>query len=127
MDKHQTLSEKVSYMHAVIKDRFAAVDRIAIAKYDYGSDTLRTYVSSTNGENPLILHEARLSDVPSLLKLVQSRETRVINNLSVLADRTSVHSTKIIESGFRSSYTVPLFHEQQFIGILFSQSHLEAA
>lgn len=112
MDKYQTLSEKVSYMHSVIKDRFAAVDRIAIAKYDYSSGALRTYIASTDGENPLILHEAKLHDVPSLLKLVQTRETRVINNLNVLADRTSVHSTKILGSGFRSSYTVPLFHEQ---------------
>jgi HD-GYP domain-containing protein (c-di-GMP phosphodiesterase class II) len=123
MDKYQTLSEKVSYMHSVIKDRFAAVDRIAIAKYDYSSGALRTYIASTDGENPLILHEAKLHDVPSLLKLVQTRETRVINNLNVLADRTSVHSTKILGSGFRSSYTVPLFHEHQFIGMLFFNSY----
>lgn len=123
MDKYQTLSEKVSYMHSVIRDRFAAVDRIAIAKYDQGTDALRTYIASTDGANPLALHEARLSDVPSLHKLAMTRETRVINNLDELANRTSVHSTKILSSGFRSSYTVPLFYEEQFIGMLFFNSY----
>ena len=123
MDKFQTLSEKVSYMHTVIRDRFGAVDRIAIAKYEPGSDSLRTYISSTIGDNPLVLHEAKLSDVPSLLKLVKARETRVINNLDELSDRTSLHSVKILSSGFRSSYTVPLFYENQFIGILFFNSY----
>lgn len=123
LDKHQTLSDKVSYMHSVIRQNFAAVDRIAIAKYDPSSDTLRTYIASMEGENPLALHEAKLSDVPSLLKLVKTRETRVINNLDVLADRTSIHSEKILSSGFRSSYTVPLFHEDQLIGMLFFNSY----
>lgn len=123
MDKFQTLSEKVSYMHTVIRDRFASVDRIAIAKYDQSSGALRTYIASTDGDNPLALHEARLSDVPSLLKLVKTRETRVINNLNELADRTSIHSIKILNKGFRSSYTVPLFYENQFIGMLFFNSY----
>ena len=123
LDKHQTLSEKVSYMHSVIRHNFAAIDRIAIAKYDPSSDALRTYIASMDGENPLALHEAKLSDVPSLLSLVKTRETRVINNLDVLSDRTSSHSRKLLDNGFRSSYTVPLFHEDQFIGVLFFNSY----
>lgn len=123
MDQYQTLSDKVAYMHTVIRERFAAVDRIAIAKYDASSGSLRTYIASTDGDNPLALHEAKLNEVPSLLKLVHSRETRVINNLNELADRTSTHSVKILSKGFRSSYTVPLFHENQFIGMLFFNSY----
>ncbi len=123
IDKHPTLSQKIVYMHEVVRHRFGAVDRIAIAKYDPARDMLRTYVSSTDGENPLVMYEAKLSDVPSLKRLAETRETRVINDLSVYADHTTLHSTKIVAGGFRSSYTVPLFHEDEFIGMLFFNSY----
>lgn len=123
LDKYQTLSEKVSYMHSVIRQNFASIDRIAIAKYDPSSDALRTYIASMDGENPLAHYEEKLSEVPSLLKLVKLRETRVMNNLNVLAENTSIHSTKLLANGFHSSYTVPLFHEDQFIGVLFFNSY----
>ena len=123
IDRHPTLSQKIVYMHEVVRNRFGAVDRIAIAKYDPARDMLRTYVSSTDGENPLVMYEAKLDDVPSLKRLVETRETRVINDLNVYADHTTVHSTKIVAGGFRSSYTVPLFHENEFIGMLFFNSY----
>ena len=123
LDKYQTLSDKVAYMHSVVRDRFASVDRISIAKYDASSGTLRTYIASTDGDNPLAMHEAKLSDVPSLLSLVTTRKTRVINNLNDLAGNTSIHSKKILSKGFRSSYTVPLFYENRFIGMLFFNSY----
>ena len=82
LDDHRTLSDKTSYVHGVVRQRFPWIDRIAIAKYDLGSDTLCTYVGSMEADNPLRLHEARLGEVPSLLNLVQTRETRVINDLS---------------------------------------------
>ena len=123
IDNYPTLSEKIAYIHSIARSRFGAIDRVAIAKYDASSDKLCTYVSSTEGENPLVLHEAFLAEVPSLKKLVENHETRVIDNLGTLAGLTSLHSRRIVGSGFGSSYTVPLFYDNHLIGILFFNSY----
>lgn len=123
LDSLRTLPERISYIHKVIRRRFPCVDRLTIAKYDLSTDTLRTYAGSLKGDNPLTLYEARLNDVPSLLELVQERKTRIINNMEVLSKSVSTHSRRIVEKGFLSSYTIPLFNEGQFIGMLFFNSY----
>ncbi|MFA6062547.1 MAG: HD domain-containing phosphohydrolase [Gallionella sp.] len=123
LDSYRTLSEKITYLHNVVCENHPHIDRIAIAKYDRHEDTLRTYVGSWKGDNPLTLYEIKLSEVPSLLKLVMNRETRVINDMQVFASSQSTHSKRIIGKGFRSSYTIPLFNEGQFIGVLFFNSN----
>jgi len=123
LDSHRTLSEKISYLHNIVCQNLPHIDRIAIAKYDQSADILRTYVGSWKGDNPLTLYEVKLGEVPSLLKLVHNRETRVINDMRVLANSKSTHSKRIIGKGFLSSYTIPLFNEGQFIGMLFFNSY----
>lgn len=123
LDEHRTLTDKTSYIHGVVRQRFPCIDRIAIAKYDKGCDTLRTYVGSMKADNPLILYEAKLSEVPSLLNLVRAHETRVVNDMSIFASRRSAHSKQILGNGFLSGYTVPLFNEGEFIGVLFFNSY----
>ncbi len=127
LDRHQSLSEKVSYIHETIRQSFPSVDRLTVAKYDQITDTLRTYVGSLKGGNPLTLYEAKLSDVPSLQRLAQTRETRIVSNLDVFSNSSSIHSKRIIGRGFRSSYTIPLFSDGQFIGVLFFNSYQSSA
>jgi len=127
LDSYHTVSEKTSYIHRTIRQRFPLVERLSIAKYDKKTDTLRTYVGSLKGENPLTLYEAKLSDVPSLQRLAQTRETRIVNNLEVFSNSTSTHSKRIVEKGFRSSYTIPLFSDGEFIGMLFFNSYQSSA
>lgn len=123
LDSFRTLSDKTSYIHKIVRLRFPSIDRIAIAKYDSGTDMLCTCVGSVKGDNPLSLYEAKLGEVPSLLKLVRNRETRIVNNLGVFANSKSTHSRRIVEKGFLSSYTIPLFNEGQFMGMLFFNSY----
>lgn len=119
LDTHHTLSKKISYIHDIVCQNYPHIDRLAIAKYDRHDDILRTYVGSRKGNNPLTLYEAKLSEVPSLLKLARNRETRIINDLRVFPDSKSTHSRRVLDRGFRSSYTIPLYNDGQFIGMLF--------
>ncbi len=123
LDNHRALADKVSYIHSVVCQKLSSIDRIAIAKYDQSSDTLRTHVGSSKGGNPLTMYEVKLSEVPSLRKLVKSHETRIVNDLRIFEKSKSTHSKRIIEKGFHSSYTIPLFNEGQFIGMLFFNSY----
>lgn len=127
LDSHRTLSEKISYIHNIVCQQLPHIDRIAIAKYDQSVDTLRTYVGSWKGDNPLTLYAVKLSEVPSLQKLVSNRETRIINDMGIFASSKSIHSKRIVSKGFLSSYTVPLFNEGHFIGMLFFNSYQREA
>ncbi len=127
LDSHCSLADKIAYIHRIIHQRFSCIDRLAIAKYDQSTDTLRTSVESSKGDNPLKLYEAKLSEVPSLLKLSRTRETRIINDLSRFTLAKSTHSKRIIGKGFLSSYTIPLFNNNQFIGMLFYNSYQREA
>ncbi len=126
LDSHRTLSEKISYIHNIVCQHLPHIDRIAITKYNQSADTLCTHVGSCKGENPLSLYEIKLSEVPSLLKLVNNRETRIINDMGVFTSSKSIHSQRIVGNGFLSSYTIPLFNEGQFIGMLFFNSYQSA-
>jgi len=123
LDSHRTLSEKISYIHNIVCKHLPHIDRIAIIKYDQSTDMLRTYVGSWKGDNPLTLYAVKLSKVPSLLKLVSNRETRIVNDMEIFANSKSIHSKRIVSKGFLSSYTVPLFNEGRFIGMLFFNSY----
>ena len=82
-----TVTERVGGVHARIRDEFPEIGRVAAALYDRSSDTLATFSHSTEGETPLTRYEARLADVPSLQRLAESKATRVIDDLTVLAIR----------------------------------------
>jgi len=123
LDSHRTLSEKLPYIHNIVCRNIPHIDRISIAKYDQSTDTLCTYVGSLKDANPLTLYAVKLSEVPSLLKLVRNHETRVINDMGIFANSKKTHSKRIVGKGFLSSYTIPLFHEGQFIGMLFFNSY----
>ena len=123
LDSHRTLSEKISYIHAVVCRQLPFIDRISIAKYEQSTDTLRTYVGSWKGDNPLTLYAVKLSEVPSLLKLVSNHETRIVNDMGIFANSRKTHSKRIVGKGFLSSYTIPLFNEGQLIGMLFFNSY----
>lgn len=123
LDSHRTLSEKLSYIHNIVCRNHPHIDRISIAKYDQSADTLRTYVGSLKDDNPLTLYAVKLSEVPSLLKLVRNRETRIINDMRIFAKSKTIHSKRIVGKGFFSSYTIPLFNEGLFIGMLFFNSY----
>lgn len=94
------------------------VARIAVAIYDPKTDLLRTFIHSSGGQNPLNNYVARLSDVPSLAEIAQTGQPRVVDNLDLYGDRT-VHSRRVTEGGYKSSYTLPLLQNGVLTGFLF--------
>lgn len=69
--------------------------------------------------------KVKKTDSPSLSKIVEKKEIRIINDLEKhLEDNPNSKSTQLIlEEGFRSSLTVPLFKvDGKVVGILFFSS-----
>lgn len=116
------IGEKMIAIHNQMCEEWPNLCRIAIAVYDPDTDLLKTFASSNSSDQTLRQYSARLSEVPSLNELSDARECRVINDLEQIANSDSRHTQWLIESGFKSSYTVPLFSGDQLNGFLFFDS-----
>jgi HD-GYP domain-containing protein (c-di-GMP phosphodiesterase class II) len=104
-------------LHDRVREELPGIARLAIATYDAHSDALRTFVSSTDGDDPLRHHEAKLADTPSLQALAESRRDRVVDDVSMFSAPTR-HSVAIT-SHYGSSYTRPLFERDRLRGFIF--------
>jgi HD-GYP domain-containing protein (c-di-GMP phosphodiesterase class II) len=121
LGEDKPLQEKLATVHGYVRERLPFIARIAIAVYDGATDTLKTYAHSTEGTNPLPLYEARLGDSPSLQEIVARRQARVANDIDLYGTATT-HAQRIRERGYGSSYTMPIFRNGEFFGLLFFNS-----
>lgn len=117
------LSAKLNQIHLVIKQQFPFIRRVAVALYDEPTDTIKTYSHSSEGDDPLSLYEAKLHEVPSLQKMVQSGQPRVVQDLGVFKNNGKVHTRKIDVQGYRASYTLPMYDNSRFFGLIFFNSY----
>jgi HD-GYP domain-containing protein (c-di-GMP phosphodiesterase class II) len=117
-----SIQSQLREIHRNLKPDLPSIQRIAVAIYDEKSDTLNTFVHSTEGESPFSHYEAKLRDVPSLQALSQTGAPRIINNLQTFQQHTSMHVDRLLQTGFRSSYTVPFYDHNRFFGLLFFDS-----
>lgn len=95
-----------------------ALSRIAVAVYDARSDLLHTFIHSSGGATPLSNYVARLAEVPSLREAAASGRPRIIDDLSRFPPDAQ-HTRKLLDHGYRSSYTVPLKWSGKLKGFLF--------
>lgn len=110
---------QIESLHRNLLREIPGIDRIAAALYDPKTDALKTFVHSTDGESPLVHYDALMADVPSLGEVARQGRDRVIDDLSVFAGSDHEHSRRLLELGYRSSYTVPFFDNGVLAGFLF--------
>lgn len=119
LDRNIPMGEKLASVHSAIKQQFDFVDRIAVAIYDAKTDLLKTYLHSSGGETPLKHYQSPLASSPSLVEIVKQRKPRVVNDLAIFAAGTGEHTRRIKERGYASSYTLPMFLNDNFFGFVF--------
>jgi two-component system response regulator RpfG len=118
-DDKDILGHKIINLHAELMAAFPELSRMAVAIYDRESDLLKTFLNSTKNHQPLQNYSAHLSNIPSLKALADARQTRVIDDILDFEDSTSPHTRWLIDEGFRSSYTVPMYGHEHLVGFLF--------
>jgi HD-GYP domain-containing protein (c-di-GMP phosphodiesterase class II) len=118
----QGLAERLMCLHDEIKQDFGGLNRVAVAIYDQRSDILRSYVHSSEGDNPFDHTVARLADLKSLAELARTGGRRVISDLIAHESSSPVHARRLISAGYLSSYTVPIFQKGTFYGFVFFNS-----
>ncbi len=117
-----SLGERIRALHSHLRRVLPNVDRMACALYDPDLDLLKTFVNSTLGGEPLKAYQYRLADSPSLSRLARQHSVRVINDIDSELTGDAEHTRWVRSMGYRSSYTVPLFHQNVFQGFLFLDS-----
>ncbi len=126
MQNPKTLTEQISILHSRIVDAFPMIDRMACAIYDEKEDLLKTFINSTSKGETLNGYEFKLADSYSLSQLAKTRQVRVINDIPEEISSKATHANWVKEQGYQSSFTVPLFHGEEFLGFVFFDSALKA-
>jgi len=122
LDQDVNLALKVRTIHAALQDRFSFIQRIAAAVYDPATDVLQTFLHTGEGDSPLTHYTTRLADAPSLREIVEKGRPRVANDLAIFSAGRHEHTRRIAANDYRSSYTMPMYHQGRLFGFLFFNS-----
>ncbi|MFM7312391.1 MAG: HD-GYP domain-containing protein [Cyanobium sp.] len=122
LDQRQPIQDRVRWIHEQLQAIEPRIERLAFALYQPRNDLLSTFVSHNDSSPNLTFYDAPLARIPSLRALAQSHCCRVIDDMEAELPRQSMHSRWLLERGWRSSYTVPLFREETLLGFLFLNS-----
>ena len=123
----EALGQRLKDLHTHLLERFPQIDRIACALYDAGDDLLKTFVDSTRSGEPISGHEFCLSESVSLRTMASTGEPRVLDSIGDVVQPVNRHCRWLLDQGYQSSFTVPLFDGREFIGFLFYDSCSKAA
>lgn len=118
----ETLQERLKKLHDRLLETIPQIDRIGCAIYDSSTDMLKTFINSTRKGIPISGYEYSLADSKSLSNLALSREQRVIDDIEKSLQPINKHSAWVLEQGYKSSFTVPMYDQGSFIGFLFYDS-----
>ncbi len=122
LNRHIPLKEKLISAHKAIKKSLPFVVRIAVAIYDPETRILKTFIHSSESENPLENYQALIDDAPSLKNIIEKGLPRVINNMVTIDDGSKEHTRRIGRAGYAASYTMPIFNDGDFLGFIFFNS-----
>lgn len=121
-ESDSTLTQRLGILHDRILTAIPSVDRIAVAIYDAADDKLKTFINSTRKGAAIGSYDFKLSDSPSLYTLAASGEPRVIDEIQDAIKSNTPHSDWLLKQGYRSSFTLPIYDNGEFIGFIFFDS-----
>ena len=119
LDQSVPLVDRLALLHGRMQAVAPAVERVAFAVYHPRNDLLSTYVSHNSRGAPLRFYDHPLAAVPSLKRLAETRQARVLDDMPMQLPPVSEHSRWLINQGWLSSFTLPLFWGEELLGFLF--------
>jgi HD-GYP domain-containing protein (c-di-GMP phosphodiesterase class II) len=113
------LQDRLASIHMRLQAIAPSLGRLAFTLYQPSNDLLSTYISHNQGSPTLRFDDASLAAIPSLRRLADARCCRVIDDMAVELSPHSAHSQWLLQQGWRSSYTLPLFQYDVLLGFIF--------
>ncbi|MDO9280954.1 MAG: HD domain-containing protein [Methylotenera sp.] len=127
IENDSTLNERLHRLHERLLITIPNIDRIACATYDAKEDRLRTFINSTRAGLALSDYAFKLADSRSLSRIAQSGESRVIDEIKNAIAPNSLHSEWLLSEGYQSSFTIPMYDNDAFVGFIFFDSFQSSA
>lgn len=127
LDLKGTLSDRIDKLYQYLVNRFDFVDHISVIVYDPETTVLKSFLATGTSPSPLSNYQAKLEDAHSLQEILQSGRPRVVDDLLRFSDTTKVHTRRLIEAGYRASYTIPMYAGDEFYGFVFYNSRTPSA
>ncbi len=118
MKRDLQISEELELMFAKMSRVWPNLVRLAVALYDKDTDLLHTFIKAPADSSLMNHFREKLSDIPTLKKLADERHDRVVPHLMQQAG-WSPRSDALLEAGFKSSFTVPLYWGDELLGFVF--------
>lgn len=122
-----TLTNRLAHLHDQLLEKVPDIDRIACALYDKKSDTLKTFINSTRTGHAIERYEYLLGESQALHDLARSGDFRVLDEIGSAITSNTQHSAWLLEQGYRSSFTVPIYDNEDLLGFIFFDSTRPAA
>jgi HD-GYP domain-containing protein (c-di-GMP phosphodiesterase class II) len=121
-DPPSSLGERLGTLHRQLLADVPRVDRIGCALYDPHDDLLKTFLHSTLSGEALRGYEYKLSASRSLLDLARRGGRRLLTDIPAILEPHTAHAAWILEEGYRTSLTIPMYGQGAFTGMLFFDS-----
>ena len=123
LNSPEPLGKKLEAIHAHLSLMFPEVVRVAVASYDRATDLLKTFIASSGPKNILVYYDAKMAESPSLQEILDVGRPRVVNDMALFYHKGAhSHTQALQETGFRSSYTMPVYQDGTFWGFVFFNS-----
>jgi len=122
LNKHISLKEKLISAHQTIKKSLPFITRIAVTLYDPETRILKTFIHSSDDENPLEHYQTLIDNAPSLKHILDKGQPHVINNQLTFDNGSKEHTQRIGRAGYAASYTMPMYNNGDFLGFIFFNS-----
>ncbi len=124
LNQEGTLSDKLTRAHKQIQETLPFIARISLALYDKDTKVLKTFLHSSNDDDPLSHYETLIDNAPSLKEILNKGHPRVINTLPKKHHKNAAeHTQRISKQGYNASYTIPMYDNGTFIGFVFFNSY----
>ncbi len=117
-----SLTDRLEQLHNRILESIPSISRIACALHDPDTDLLKTFINSTHQGHAIVSYEYPLSESESLLEMSKSGACRIVDDISREISPHTPHSDWLLKQGYNSSFTLPMFSGQRFLGFVFVDS-----
>ncbi|WP_024850623.1 HD domain-containing phosphohydrolase [Hydrogenovibrio kuenenii] len=116
--KSQSFGEQLSWVRSYLNQRLSFIHRIGVALYDETTGSLKTFAFSGDEAENLTFYEYKLSNSESLRKLKETRQPRIVQDITAFSSNGREHTESIRKAGYKSSYIVPIYDAEKFIGMV---------
>jgi transcriptional regulator with GAF, ATPase, and Fis domain len=119
LDQSVPLVDRLVLLHSRMRAVVPSVERVAFAVHHSSNDLLSTYVSHSASGTVQPFSDQRLAAIPRLARLAERRCCSVVHDIAAELSPQSDHTRWLLDQGWRSSYTLPLFWGEELLGFLF--------